>query len=154
MRELNDSDADRIIDKIEQLGITSQEMRKLEDYSFTDNINYLKEEYGSLYSSLKEMLNTSTIRFMKIRDKVDDEGDFGTVINTLKSAVPQGLVMKSDDPKHIYAISRNNMRYLMDMFESMFLNLIDQYEFEALDPELQNLYFEAQEELKKEEKDE
>ena len=125
-------------------------MRKLEDYSFNDNLAYLKEEYMPIYSSLKEMLNTSTAKFMKIKDKIDDDGDFEIVINTLKVAVPQGLVMKTEDPKAIYGITRNNMKYIIDMFEFMFLDIIDQYEFEVLEPEIQDLYFKAQEEIDKE----
>lgn len=128
-------------------------MRELKEYSIKDNISYLKEEYGQLYSSLVEMVNSSTERFMKVQEKVDDAGDFNTVLNTVKSAVPQGLVMKSENPKMIYRISKSNIMYLMDMFESMFLEVIDQNEFNALDPELRKLYFEAQEAIDKEEED-
>lgn len=128
-------------------------MRELKEYSIKDNVSYLKEEYRQLYFSLVEMVNNSAKRFMEVREKVDDAGDFNTVLNTVKSAVPQGLVIKSENPKLIYSISKSNIMYLMDMFESMFLEVIDQNEFNALDPELQDLYFKAQKAIDKEEKD-
>ena len=128
-------------------------MRELKEYSIKDNVSYLKEEYRQLYFSLVEMVNNSAKRFMEVQEKVDDAGDFNTVLNTVKSAVPQGLVIKSENPKLIYSISKSNIMYLMDMFESMFLEVIDQNEFNALDPELQDLYFKAQKAIDKEEKD-
>lgn len=128
-------------------------MRELNEFSVKDNMRYLKAEYNQLYSALVDMVSSSTKRFMKIQEKVDDEGDFSSVLSSVKAHVPQGLLIKSANTKLIYGISKSNMQCIMDIFESMFLDVLDQEEFNALDPELQDLYFEAQKAIDEEEKD-
>ena len=126
-------------------------MRELKDYSIKDNLSYLKAEYGQLYSALVDMVGSSTKRFIQIQDKVDDAGDFNSVLTTVKAHVPNGLLIKCPDSKLVYGLSRDNLKVIMDIFESMFLDVLDLEEFNALDPELQELYYEAQAAIDEEE---
>ena len=127
-------------------------MRVLKDFSLKENMSYLKAEYNPLYSALVNMVDSSTKKFMKVQEKVDDEGDFGSVLSAVKAHVPQGLLLKCEDTKLVYDLSKSNLKVIMDIFESMFLDVIDQEEFNALDPEIQELYFEAQKAIDEDEK--
>lgn len=128
-------------------------MRELKEYSITENIKYLKAEYNHIYSALAEMVSSATKKFIQVQEEVDDAGDFNSVLSTIKAHVPRGLLIKCEDQKQITRITRNNINCIMDIFESMFLDVIDQHEFNALDPEIQELYFEAQKAIDEEEKD-
>ena len=46
-----------------------------------------------------------------------------------------------------------NLKELWNIFEEMFLDKLDQYDFNKLDPEIKELYLEAQEIIDKENQD-
>ena len=131
-------------------------MRQLKNYSNADNLEYLKQEYKPIYFCLREMVISATNRFIEYEDKIDANDDFDLLLATLKSALPHGVIFKlrhsdimhrleEENPKRL----RENLKQLANIFETMFLDRIDRYIFESLDPEIQDLYLEAQKEIDK-----
>ena len=125
-------------------------MRQLKDYSTEDNLKYLKQEYEPIYSCLKEMVTRATTKFIQYQDKIEERDEFELLLSTLKSTLPQGLAYKLKSSKIVYELdSEDNLKPLANMFESMVLDRLDRYDFESLDPEIRDLYLEAQKEIDK-----
>ena len=124
-------------------------MRQLKNYSTADNLEYLKQEYKPIYSCLREMVISATNRFIEYEDKIDANDDFSLLLATLKNTLPQGLAFKLRDSDVMYRIEKENLKQLANMFETMFLDRLDRYDFASLDPEIQDLYLEAQKEIDK-----
>ena len=125
-------------------------MRQLKDYSTADNIKYLKQEHKLIYECIKEMAFNATSKFIQHRDKIDEQDDFELLLATLKNTLPQGLAYKLRNARLVNELGEEgNLKPLANIFESILLDRLDRYEFNSLDPEIQDLYLKAQKEIDK-----
>ena len=155
MRELSEKYKQQYKEEQEKLYSHLISMRKLKDYSVVDNIAYLKEEYGQLYSSLNELVDSSVTTVIPDLEKIDDQGAFNLLLNGFKNKLEDALTLNLKNTLFIYTLKiTNNLETIRDIFEWMYLNRIEEYEFNNLAPELQELYFEAQKLIDKEGQDE
>ena len=153
-------------------------MRELKDYNTKDNLKYIRQEYGDLYSCLKEMVKNYTSKIIEIDSQLEDPDDFNSVLEKIKARFPitltanrgpadlehdLGINSKAlnliEDPEEkrivkgqLIARFHNNLVCVYDVFENMFLDSLDRYDFQALDPEIQKLYLKAQKAIDKENK--
>ena len=126
-------------------------MRQLKDYSFEDNISYLRNEHKDIYDCLNEFVSRSAISFHYIQEIVDAHGEFEEFLSAMKSKVPQGISIKLKDPIRIINLKKaGNLKELANIFEVMLLDKLDRYDFSKLDPEIQELYLKAQKIIDKE----
>ena len=162
MRELNNDERDVIQshqkamqEKYQKDYLSLSDMRRLKDYSITNNINYLKKEYGELYSFLDELTSKASAKLIEDLERIDEQNKFDLILNTLKTNLPEGIKMTTGTTAFVYALDRNNnLRSIKDIFEYMLLDKIEDHEFSELDPEIQDLYFKAQIEIDKEKENE
>ena len=123
-------------------------MRQLKDYSTEDNLKYLKREYEPIYSCLKKMVTKATTRFIQYQDKIDERDEFELLLATLKSHFPHGVAQELKSSKVVYQLdAEDNLKPLANIFETLILDGLDKHEFNSLDPEIQDLYLEAQKEI-------
>ena len=129
-------------------------MRQLKDYSFEDNISYLKNEHKDMYEWLNNIVSASALQYHAIQEYVDSRGEFGQFLYAFKSKIPAGIEMRFGKEYAINLGKTKNLKELANIFEEMFLSKLDRYDISKLDPEIRELYLEAQEIIDKESQNE
>ena len=84
-----------------------------------------------------------------MKEDVDEKDEFFVMLNTLKRYVPAAIVEKYNrEPARsptLRAIGR--IEPIVDIFEWMFLNAVERNAFNNMDPDVQQLYLEAQQRI-------
>ena len=101
-----------------------------------------------------------------MKEAIDEKDEFHIMLNTLKAFVPAAVFSRYKYPTKSPALMSLDLKFpihpkdfdqlspITDIFEWMFLNAVEQSEFDNLDPEIQKLYLKAQKIINEEQKDE
>ena len=140
----------------EQDRLSSDKVHDLREHSIADNIKYIKENDGELYECLIKIVRSSFKRYNVMKEAIDEKDEFHVMLETLKRFVPAAVLSKYDNPNKSPAFQSMGLKFpiperelyrldpIVNIFEWMFLNIIEQSEFNDLDPKIQDLYLEAQ----------